>query len=1801
MKQPSSLADPASPGAAMSRVHTVALTLLLAVLALAGNHFNLTLFFGLDILFGSVAVLLAIVWLGTRAGLIVAAASGVYTYFLWGHPFALLIFLAEAAFVGWHRDHARRRAREVPMLGLSVALYWALLGVPLVLLFYRLVMGMVWHQTLVVAVKQSLNGILNAALAGLVIMVVAAARRRPGSLSTREVLFTLFLLGFLLPSIFLVAWENRDLKDRLEQDLADRLRIFGVLAIHDLGRAPPATTSEAARILSHVQEMTRLFGNTLPDSAKLEVRPIGLFGGIGPTAGASQRRVARTAAEDLMILVPEDWHPSRMALWRQARYRMILPLTDPTVGAGLSIELSAAPLIEELQRTVLRLLTLLLAIAGIAILLADRFAVLLVRPLKQLVQIAAEVPARVVAGETLPIPSPGLLAEGRTLIDAFGVMANGLAESFARLAASDASLREAQAIAHLGSWDFDYVSGRLAWDVETFRLLGYAPDAVTPSLEAFYAVLPEEDGVRVRAAMEAVLTRPDGLFAVEHRVQGLDGVQRILRAEGRAYFADDGTPLRFSGAALDITSQRAVEDALRAQEERYRLVVENIDDLVVRTDAHGRFAYVSPSYCRLFGRDEAELIGHHFMPRVHPEDREHTAEAMRTLQNPPYTCRIEQRAETALGWRWLQWVDRGVLDAEGRVDAIVGIGRDITERKAAESALAEERRRLADIIAGTQVGTWEWDLVTNALTVNPRWAEMIGRRLEDLEPTTIETWRMFCHPEDLARSESAVARHLGGETDQYRCELRMLHDDGRWIWVQDQGRVSARDAHGRPLRMAGIHEDITVRQEAEIELMRRESLERELLGLASAFVEVYDEDLDPLVNRTLERLGGLTRSDRAYVFRFDRVADTMSNSHEWVAPGIEPMIGHLQQMPIEHFSASMQLLESGQAVVVPRVAELPDAWAREREVLDLQAILSVVLVPLLQNDLLIGFVGFDAVQAPRDWSEAEVRFLRVFASILVSAFERARSYSELRDSNRRYDQLAVQSRIVSWEVDAEGLYTYLSPAVEAVWGYRREALVDRKHFFDLVPELLRDSVKAEVMPGFARLDHFTDLVNPIRCADGSTIWVLSNAVPVVAEDGTLLGYRGTDVDITERHRAQEQLEQSEARLSAVVENAPIGIAIADPDGRVHLANRALGEFLGYAPQDLLGMHFDEFTCPDDVTTELDLFRELAAGQRNLYRMTKRYRKADGTMAWGDLRVVLLPGRAEDRPMALGMVEDITEFQAATERKRELEAVLLHYTKNLESLVDLASRALPASEELRALLQMGCEGLGMAAADIGAIGADRTYRAVARYPHADGSQVGSVPAACVGLDADAQEPGIPHILVGSQLPEGARQAGYVSCVRMALQWTGPGGRASALVIRFWGRADFRALSGPDRELVRLIGQRIVASHYEEQLQAALIGAKERETIGHLASGVAHDFNNLLGVIDANLYYLEAILSGEQGDPEVAQVIEETQSALGQAKVVTSGMLSLSRAGGIVPESVALEKTIRELVTILRQLLPAKINLNLDLEPGLAAMSNSAFLQAALLNLVLNARDAMPDGGDLLIAARTVAWDAPVPLAVGRLDPGEYVQIRVVDTGCGMADEVLERLFEPLFSTKAKQRGHGLGMFMVQEFVMRSGAGLAVSSQVGRGTEFRLLMPIDHQESQQLDLTASSNAPSTKPLLRVLVVDDDPRVRDSVGRLLMLDGMLVSFAENGQDALDRLRRDADFDLVLSDLAMPVLDGAALCAALAQAFPDLKVILMTGQTPSAFSLEALPDAPRVLRKPIDHGALRAAIAEVSARVGS
>ena len=232
------------------------------------------------------------------------------------------------------------------------------------------------------------------------------------------------------------------------------------------------------------------------------------------------------------------------------------------------------------------------------------------------------------------------------------------------------------------------------------------------------------------------------------------------------------------------------------------------------------------------------------------------------------------------------------------------------------------------------------------------------------------------------------------------------------------------------------------------------------------------------------------------------------------------------------------------------------------------------------------------------------------------------------------------------------------------------------------------------------------------------------------------------------------------------------------------------------------------------------------------------------------------------------------------------------------------------------------------------------------------------------------------------------------------------------------------------------------------------------------------------------------------PGNAQILEEIRSALGQAKVVTSGRLSLSRAGIFTGERVMLDAAIEELARILRQVLPPETHLVLKLNPDLAVRSNGAFLQAALLNLVLNARDAMPDGGRLTIETVAEARFGGGGLTGGEPESGDYALLRVADTGCGMGLEILLR---------------------------------------------------------------------------------------------------VETAEDGMACLEWLRRDPGFDLVLSDVSMPHLDGVDLCGALVEAYPALPVILMTGQAPSVFPQGKIRGAPTVLRKPLDVQMLRTAIASL------
>lgn len=254
-----------------------------------------------------------------------------------------------------------------------------------------------------------------------------------------------------------------------------------------------------------------------------------------------------------------------------------------------------------------------------------------------------------------------------------------------------------------------------------------------------------------------------------------------------------------------------------------------------------------------------------------------------------------------------------------------------------------------------------------------------------------------------------------------------------------------------------------------------------------------------------------------------------------------------------------------------------------------------------------------------------------------------------------------------------------------------------------------------------------------------------------------------------------------------------------------------------------------------------------------------------------------------------------------------------------------------------------------------------------------------------------------------------------------------------------------------ELFRIESERQFEQH-------RLLLAQQRETIANVADGIAHDFNNVLGILDIELYQIQHELQKRPADALLQAAVVNLHSALGQGKIITHGILSLSAEASVECTPIRLESLFQDLQPILRPLLPEHIQLQIDCAPGLQVLSEPGLLRASLLNLVTNARDAMPKGGTLTLRAQAIDWDGNTRLKAGQLVPGRYAELVVSDTGIGMSSTILQHLGEAFYTTKARRRGHGLGLYMLVQFIQKAGAGLEVISQPGEGTLFRILLPL-----------------------------------------------------------------------------------------------------------------------------------------------
>ncbi|MBK5963101.1 hypothetical protein CCR95_03090 [Thiocystis minor] len=241
-------------------------------------------------------------------------------------------------------------------------------------------------------------------------------------------------------------------------------------------------------------------------------------------------------------------------------------------------------------------------------------------------------------------------------------------------------------------------------------------------------------------------------------------------------------------------------------------------DMLCIADLDGRFRRLNSAFSETLGYSTEELLAHSYFDLLHPDDHERTRAELEQLRRGHPTVHFENRYRCRDGaWKWLCW--RAQLIAAG--DLVYATAHDVTDRRNAEDALRTTQTTLTSIIDGTRLGTWEWCVQTGATVFNPRWAGMLGYRLDELAPISIETWMQLTHPEDVAEAQVRLQRHFAGATDNYECEIRMRHRDGHWVWVQDTGKVIVWTADGQPLTMVGTHRDITARKQTEEELERR--------------------------------------------------------------------------------------------------------------------------------------------------------------------------------------------------------------------------------------------------------------------------------------------------------------------------------------------------------------------------------------------------------------------------------------------------------------------------------------------------------------------------------------------------------------------------------------------------------------------------------------------------------------------------------------------------------------------------------------------------------------------------------------------------------------------------------------------------------------------------------------------------------------------------------------------------------------------------------------------------------------------
>jgi PAS domain S-box-containing protein len=1378
------------------------------------------------------------------------------------------------------------------------------------------------------------------------------------------------------------------------------------------------------------------------------------------------------------------------------------------------------------------------------------------------------------------------MAAGRAELAGSAAMNAQLLDLNAALRASEERLEavvESATDSAIIEMDFD---GRITgWSPGAERLLGWtAAEAIGQDGAMIWT---PEDRAADQAAGERRVADETGSVAADRWHLKRDGTR--FWGSGHLTPLRNGRPRGYLKVLRDRTPERRAEEAIRASEARCRALATAGTSMVYRMSADWRLMI------QLDGRnilaDTPEPIEGWAERYILPADRPSVWAAIEDAIRTRSLFTLEHRvrlADGSVGWVFSRAVP--ILGPDGEIVEWFGAGTDVTARREAEDRqafllrLADALRPLADPVEVQRTAT---RLLADHLGVvraayfemepdEDRFAQATGHeddavrlparmRMSDYGPDIVASYRSG---RPVAAADIEADPRFRAHRDAYRAiGVRAwagvpLVKDGRLAVILGVHSPVARRWTTSELQLL---EEVAQRSWAAVELARLRRRTADLDAFLLRFSEAVRGRADPQAvaatacRLVAEELG----AERAYWAEVDWATRDYVIGAAFHRPGVPVVAGRFALDDWEPFT-SLQL--AGRPSVVDDTqadARVPPAM---REGFARIAVGADLAAPVIADGRLRCVLAVNQRQ-PRRWTPEEVALVQAIAGRCWVEVERARAEAATRESEARYRALfeSMDEAYAVVEVlrDADGAWNdfrflQANPAFVAhtsmpypVGRTASELLgTPNPRWTQLYGQALDTGLPLRVQEAEPTLGRVFDL----------NIFSLDRARNRVAVLFT---------DITQRVHAEAALRESEARFRGFAENSADVLWITTGDGsRLEYLSPAFERTFGEAPDRVMadiGRLLD-LVHPDD-RADMARFLPRAVAGETVIAQYRVIRPADGHLVY--LRATGFPIRdAEGAVVRIaGIVQDVSDLQAAAEAR---EAETERFRTLAEGLPELVWRAAaqgrwrwssPQWQDFTGLDDAGSRDDGWLAA---VHPADRA-RAAAAWAEAE----------AMGLyQADFR---LRHGQSGQYAWFQTRALPVRNAEGNVLEWIGACSNIDDQV-----RARETLARGAE-ELERRVQERTAELMAAEE---SLRQSQKMEAIGQLTGGIAHDFNNMLqGVVGGLDMAQRRQDEGRGGD--AGRYMVAARDAAERAAGLTRRLLAFARKQRLEPKTVDANALISGMADLVRRTVGPAIEVELGLCDGRwPVLCDASELEGAVLNLCINGRDAMPDGGRLTIATEEMFLSADQLQPGDEASPGEYVAVRVIDTGTGMTPEVLAHVLEPFFTTKPQGQGTGLGLSQVYGFTRQSGGVLRIESAPGRGTAVHILLPRGRPElvrAAETDRTAGGKSASVAGGT-VLMVDDELAVRVPAGERLRDLGYRVVEAPDGPSALRMLEEGLRPDLLVSDVGLPNgLDGRALAEAARQKLPGLPVLFMTG-----YARVALPDDAAVITKPFDLQAL-------------